>query len=194
MLRLLAFIVVIASVFIIVLLTALRLSKMLSHAKSSSFGRTNNINQRVKNVIVNVFAQNRVVKTRAGVFHALIFWGFIVMTLGALEIFTKEIIPIFDLTVLGDGYNGFIFLQEVFTLIVIAAVLVGLYRRLLIKPERLQSSLKGTIDGTIILVAILLHSIASLLAKAGEIAISELDPDWAFASNFLASTTTSRIA
>ncbi|MHA1912035.1 MAG: hypothetical protein ACTSYA_10095, partial [Candidatus Kariarchaeaceae archaeon] len=185
MLRLLAFLLVLALVSIIVLLTALRLVKMLSFAKSSSSGRNNNISQRTKNVIVNVLAQGRVVRTRAGLFHALIFWGFIVMTLGALETFTKEIFPFFDLSAWGDIYLGFIFVQEVFTLIVILAVLVGLYRRLIVKPVRLQSSLKGTIDGTIILVAILLHSIASLLAKAGEIAINDLDPEWAFASNFL---------
>ena len=46
---------------------------------------TQNIRERIKSVMVNVFGQKSVVKEKSGIGHFFIFWGFIILTFGTTE-------------------------------------------------------------------------------------------------------------
>jgi Fe-S oxidoreductase/nitrate reductase gamma subunit len=81
--------------------------------------------------------------------HGLIFFGFFVLLFGAIfdagEFHITE--PLFNWSFLrGNFYLGFSFLMEVFGLCVLIGILLALFRRYVLKPERL--GYKGKPDNT----------------------------------------------
>ena len=120
-------------------------------AKESRFGRPF---KRLLNTIQIAFLQKKLFKNRApGRMHALIFWGFLVLLLRAGQFFWIGFFPDqgapFDL--LETLYPVYSLIKDSFVFLVIGAVFYALYRRLVIRPERLN--LSG--EGILILVLIL---------------------------------------
>ena len=76
----------------------------------------------------------------AGVGHFVIFWGFIFITIGTLDHMLGQVIPGFGLErIVGRRLgSAFIFLQDVFGILVIGALAVAAVRRFILKPERLK--------------------------------------------------------
>jgi Fe-S oxidoreductase len=98
---------------------------------------------------------------KAGVFHMLIFVGFIVITLGSLE----HMIEVFHRGFTFEGLPGFpavALLQDVFHLLVLSAVGYFLIRRLSPKTTRLSSVPKHRRDGLIVLAFTGGHMLAGL--------------------------------
>lgn len=114
------------------------LVRMLKSGKPED--RFDSIHARIKSVLVYVGAQARVLAKPAGLGHFLIFWGFILITIGTAEHILGMIIPGFGLEkILGRQIAGaFSFLQDVFGILVIGAIIVALIRRFVFKPERLK--------------------------------------------------------
>ena len=103
--------------------------------------RTDNPWTRFRNVLVIGIAQSKILRDPfAGVLHASVFWGFIVITLGTVEILIRGVFPAFGFSLLLPAplYGLFLLSQELFAGLVLAAVAVLLYRRLVVKPKRLQ--------------------------------------------------------
>ena len=103
--------------------------------------RTDDPWTRLRNLIVIGIAQAKILRDPiAGALHAAVFWGFIVLTLGTVEILVHGVFPAFTFESLLPGplYGLFLLSQELFAGLVLAAVGVLLYRRLVVKPRRLQ--------------------------------------------------------
>lgn len=97
---------------------------------------------RVTTTCVNVLGQKSVFRDRKpGIMHATIFWGFIVITIGTVEQFVKTVYQSASFEFIGMiPYRVFIFLQDIFTLSVLLAVMYAFYRRFVLKPEHLGRS------------------------------------------------------
>lgn len=103
--------------------------------------RLADIPRRVWNLLSIGIAQTKILRDPvAGPVHALVFWGFLVLQLGALEIILGGLIPGFGFAAIlpPPVYWLFLLSQELTAGAVLAAVTFLLYRRLVVKPRRLQ--------------------------------------------------------
>ena len=109
---------------------------------------------RIKNVIVIGIAQKKIFRDPiAGPMHALIFWGFMVLTAGTVEILIEGVWPAFSFAMFLPKplYNAYATSQDVFAVLVIAAVGFALYRRMVVHPKRLEGDDLEHTDAIIIL-------------------------------------------
>ena len=103
--------------------------------------RLNDIPRRVWNLFMIGIAQTKILRDpSAGPVHALVFWGFLVLQVGALEIILHGLIPGFSYAGILPAPLHWLFLvsQELTAGAVLAAVAWLLYRRIVVKPKRLQ--------------------------------------------------------
>ena len=118
------------------------------------------------------FAQERMAgrerERSSGLMHFFIFWGFMVLALREIILFGEgfhvgfqEVLPLLgSASILAYLYT---FAYDLFEVIVVAMVAFALYRRLVIKPERLESSVEAYVILWMILGVVatdLLHSAA----------------------------------
>src|SRR6476646_1930809 len=80
--------------------------------------------------------------TAAGVAHALTFWGFLVVQIGALDLFLSGLWPGAHIPLIG-GTTWFMFVQDIFHFLVLVAVITFFYRRYFTQPERLNRDLQA---------------------------------------------------
>ncbi|HEU4631386.1 MAG TPA: hypothetical protein VFS08_16660, partial [Gemmatimonadaceae bacterium] len=119
--------------------------------------RTDGIPTRFRNLVTIGFLQSKILRDRvAGPLHAFVFWGFIVLAAGSLEILIQGVVP-------GFAYGSYLpapltalywLSQEAFALLVLAAVAVLLWRRIVVKPRRLQGDNVHSGDAIFILCMI----------------------------------------
>lgn len=136
---------------------------------------------RVKGIITEVIGQARVIAEPAGVAHLFIFWGFLILQLETLEYIIRGFIWGFHWsTYIGQGpYNFLLFLQDIFGFLVLAAVIVAVIRRYVIRPKHSIASA----DAAVILGLIAFLMISKFAAHGAEIAFLEpeflaWDPQW----------------
>ncbi len=131
--------------------------------------RTDHPLTRIRNVLAIGIAQKKILRDPvAGPMHALIFWGFMVLTAGTVEILIEGVVPSFSYRlVLPDLlYRGYAASQDVFAILVIAAVSFALYRRLVLHPARLEGDSLEHKDALIILSLIMGLMVTLLLTTA----------------------------
>ena len=198
-------------VFLFVLLAALgffaynaeRLVQYLRVAHDED--RSDNLWTRFRNVIVIGIAQSKILRDPlAGALHASVFWGFIVITLGTAEILVRGVFPAFGYSLLLPAplYGLFILSQELFAGLVLAAVAVLLYRRLVVKPKRLQGDKVHSGDAVFILSMIAALMVTLLVSAAFErvvepkhvMAVQPLSSVLAMAFGWVSPATASAIA
>jgi Fe-S oxidoreductase len=146
--------------------------------------RWNHVPTRVWRVVVYVFAQVRLLANDfwPGLMHATIFWGFVVLTVGTTEFFGKGVTESFFLPGLSDT-GLYLVVQDAFSVLVILAVGYALYRRLVVKPRRLNLST----EALVILLLILGLMVTDLVADAGRIRLAPAPSDhWQFAGGAIA--------
>ncbi len=142
-----------------------------------------NVPARLAGLVQYAFVQTKMFKDpRAGVMHAGIFWGFILLTIGTADIVTGGIIQ----TIAAVPFEGVLWaavsaMQNVVALIVLGAIAWAYVRRLITRPARLTFNrdallILGMIGGV---VATELVAQIFEVARYGEIA-------GAFVSNVLA--------
>ena len=147
-------------VFLFVLVAALgffsynaqRLTRYLSTGHDE--GRADHPWTRLRNVLVIGIGQSKILRDPfAGALHASVFWGFVVLTIGSAEILVQGVFPAFGFQRMLPAplYGLFLLSQELFAGLVLAAVSVLLYRRLVIKPKRLQGDNVHSGDAVFIL-------------------------------------------
>src|SRR5664280_3022837 len=137
---------------------------------------------RIKALIVNGFLQVKTWRDAyPGIMHGLIFFGFFVLLFGAIfdagEFHITE--PLFNWSFLrGNFYLGFSFLMEVFGLCVLVGILLALFRRYVLKPERLGYKGKpdNTADDAIALLLIAGIIITGFVIEALRIYVT--NPSW----------------
>jgi len=131
------FIVVLAAGFFS--LNVQRLVEFLRKGKAE--GRLDHPWRRAWNVLRIAIFQEKILRDPvAGPMHAGIFWGFLVLTAGTVELIVQGIVP-------GFSYAWFLphpvfvlysFSQDAFALLVLAAVGFAFFRRLVLHPKRLD--------------------------------------------------------
>jgi Fe-S oxidoreductase len=152
--------------------------------KGKAAARWDNVPARLRAVLIFVLGQLRLLRGDfwPGLMHATIFWGFLILTLGTLEFFGKGVSEAFSLPLLSNT-PGFLVVQDVFSLSVIAAVGYAAFRRLVTKPKRLTLS----VEGLLILVMIFGLMVADLVADATRMILAPGVTDhWSFAGSALA--------
>ncbi len=122
--------------------------------KEDRFGE---IGTRVGKVVSVAIGQTKILREPfAGILHALIFWGFLVLLAAVLESIGEGLIPGFSFSFLGPLYAPLIFFEDLFGAFVVLSVVVSLLRRFLAPPKRLQVSGHSKWDAILILGLILL--------------------------------------
>ena len=145
--------------------------------------RWDEVGQRFKGVLLHVLGQGRLLKEfRAGLMHATIFWGFVILTLGSIEFFGEGFTESFSLPLL-SGRSYYLFMQDLFSVAVIVAIGYAAFRRIVTKPKQLTLSS----EGLIILALIFGLMLSDLMADAARTRLAP-DPNdvWAFAASALA--------
>ncbi|MHB0948670.1 MAG: (Fe-S)-binding protein, partial [Gemmatimonadaceae bacterium] len=126
--------------------------------------------QRLWHVLTVGIAQSKILRDPvAGPMHALIFWGFVVITVGTVEILIQGVVPGFSYSraFLPHGPAALYELsQDVFALFVLGAVSVALYRRLVLHPRRLEGDGLEHTDAIFILSMIAGLMVTLLLSNA----------------------------
>ncbi len=109
--------------------------------------KVDRIRERVLTTIANVLGQKAVLqKPAAGIMHATIFWGFIVITTGTLEQFVTTLYQPAHFEFIGElPYKILVFMQDIFTLAVLLAVGYACYRRYVLRPQGLGKSRDASI-------------------------------------------------
>ncbi|PWU23379.1 MAG: hypothetical protein C5B48_08660 [Candidatus Rokuibacteriota bacterium] len=146
--------------------------------------RWDHLPSRFGKLLVYVLGQARLIGGDfwPGLMHATIFWGFIILTLGTLEFFGKGVTESFSLPFLSNT-AGYLILEDLFSVAVIAAVAYAVFRRLVTRPRRL--TLSG--EGLVILGLIFGLMITDLVADAGRILLAPAPTDhWQFAGSAIA--------
>jgi Fe-S oxidoreductase len=100
------------------------------------------IGARIATAIANVLGQKAVLKKNPiGIAHTMIFWGFLIITIGTLEQFVSTLYEPANFEFIGQtAYMGLMFLQDIFTAFVLFGVGYACYRRFIIRPEGVGKS------------------------------------------------------
>jgi Fe-S oxidoreductase len=119
--------------------------------------RIDRVFERLKFVLVYFFGQKKVAEKQIGksapsYHHLFIFWGFLIIQIGAVEMFVQGVWPRFTLgMVLGDAVYGVVrWVIDFSNLLVLVMIGYGFFRRTVIRPRHIPMSL----DAGIVLGAI----------------------------------------
>lgn len=125
--------------------------------------RTNQIKQRLKSMLILAVAQKRLVGRKqeraSGLMHAMIFWGFCVLLIHSLTLYGQGFVKGFHLPLLGQDFIlGYLYigLKDIMVGIVLLMVILAVYRRAVIKPERMHNTWEAYL--ILILIGILMIS------------------------------------
>lgn len=149
--------------------SARRLLSYLTIGKATD--RSDRVGDRIRKLMIVGFGQSKLLREPlAGVMHFVIFWGFVIVSIGTLEMILSGMIPGASLAFLGPLYGPLLFLEDLFAVLVIVAVALALWRRLVTKPKRLMSvethPRHGKIDALFILALILVLMVTLLFMYA----------------------------
>jgi Fe-S oxidoreductase len=131
--------------------------------------RADHPGQRAWNVLKVGIAQTKILREPvAGLMHATIFWGFMVLTAGTIELVIAGVLPTFSYARLLPAplYHGYELSQDAFAVLVLGAIAFAYFRRLVLRPRRLQGDKVEHLDAYIILGMIAALMLTYLLAGA----------------------------
>ncbi len=112
--------------------------------------RLDDLPGRLRAFFVYVLAQGRLLRwPYAGILHALIFWGFVVLLTAIMQGIVEALWQGFHFNQL-PGSGALAFLQDTFFFLVICGIAMALFNRLVINPARFRGSHRG--DAILILV------------------------------------------
>ncbi len=180
--QIIAFILLIVAA-IVFTVRSLKLYRYIKAAKP--IDRFDSPADRLKGVLIYAFGQKRLLKRAyGGSLHAMIFWGFCVLSIANLTLIVRGIagrdfnFPLLAHDqILGTPYNG---IKEIFIGLVIVGVLMAFWRRLVIRPRFPEPSA----DALLILSMILSLMLVELLFGAAELLHFQRDgieyASWAF--------------
>jgi Fe-S oxidoreductase len=139
--------------------------------------------ERLKSLLVYVGGQLKLFRVLVpGTAHFFIFWGFILLSLTILQAMLEGMLAFrgstFVLPFIGT-FGPLALLQDLFAVFVSVAVLVGLYTRIIVNPERYRGSHKS--QGVIVLLFIMTIMLSLLVMNSirlnlGEDALSSWRP------------------
>src|SRR5688572_1463761 len=165
-------------IFSLLLLTALgafgytvtRIMRVLLSAKK--IDRFDKIAERMQITLLVAFGQSKILrKPFAGLLHALVWWGFLVITIGTLEMMIDGVAGTDRiLSFLGPVYDVIIASGEIFAALILLSVVLFLGRRYITKPKRFiapEMKPSSKMDATVILLMISILMVSLLLMNLG---------------------------
>lgn len=159
---------------------AKNVSRLISWLKlGKEDNRFDNIGARIKQTLIVAIAQKKILRDKkAGPIHAGIFWGFLILLFSAANSVLTGfgIINIFNY--LGPIYSFITILTDVFIALIILAVSGAIYRRYVLKIERLPKDKDEKIEAFAILLTIFFIVTSLLFENAAMIAMGT-HPSWA---------------
>ena len=133
--------------------------------------------ERLKNVFKTAFIQPKMFRDFIpGLMHALIFWGFIIVTIGTVETIINGFIASFSFeSILPSSlFHGFLFSQDIANAWVAFAIVVAIYRRLAKSSARLNSLAQDSRkDAYVVLGWILVLVVTALLVMGAKARVGE---------------------
>ena len=109
--------------------------------------RANHVIERLKAMMILAMGQKRLVgrskERSSGVMHALIFWGFCVLLIRSLTLYGEGFVEGYQLPFLGEDHVlGYLYiaLKDIMEGIVLMMVIYAIFRRAILKPERLHNT------------------------------------------------------
>lgn len=161
-----------------------RLIMMLRIGKPE--GRFGNPVERLKRTLIVAIGQSKLLREpAAGLMHALIFWGFLVLLTSVLESIGEGLIHGFSLRFLGPFYPVIAFSGDLFGGFVILAVFYALYRRMILRPKRLEVGRHGKLDALFILITIFFIMVSMFGQNAGRMVLEGSGSEGRFLSGSL---------
>src|SRR5690348_12405423 len=149
---------------------ALNVQRLASYMRiAGPDDRTNDPFVRLANVVKIGVAQTKIFRDPvAGAMHATIFWGFMVLTAGTVEILIQGVFSRFsyELMLPKPIYMLYSMSQDGFALLVLGAIGFAFFRRLVLHPKRLEGDKLEHTDALIILSMIGGLMLTLLLANA----------------------------
>ena len=143
-----------------------RIRVLLAGRPDNRFTR---IGERIWRTLEYAFAQKRMFRDfYAGVFHILIFSGFLVLTVRTIALVVEGLVPGFVLMP-GAAGNTYTLVKDIFEVLTLLGVGMAVFRRAFARPRRLDL----TTDAWIILFLIAFLMVTDLVAEAARTA---LDP------------------
>ena len=126
--------------------------------------RFNSWQQRMKEFLTDWLGQRKVVEDKlAGYAHALIFWGFLLLISDVLDLGSGGLFSDFlDKIYLANIWN---LLVDIGYMMAFVGITVALYRRLIVRPEKLKGA---SMEGVFILIAIMGIILTAFIVEAGE--------------------------
>jgi len=128
--------------------------------------RFNHIKERLLNVVILAIGQKRLVGRKkewiAGIMHAFIFWGFCILLIRSLSLYGEGFVKGFQLPIFGnDSIIGYLYvsLKDIMEGIVLLMAAFAIFRRAVLKPERMHN----TWEAYFVLVMIVVLMISDLL-------------------------------
>ncbi|MBN2804814.1 MAG: 4Fe-4S dicluster domain-containing protein [Deltaproteobacteria bacterium] len=110
--------------------------------------------KRFLNLIKLALFQRKLVRYRfSGLIHIIIFWGFLILLLNTLTLWTRFFIKGFYF-ISPESYAGlsYLFLKDIFSTLVLTGASFILFYRLLFKPKRMKNNFEAYLILTIIIV------------------------------------------
>ncbi|MFZ5642009.1 MAG: heterodisulfide reductase-related iron-sulfur binding cluster [Bacillota bacterium] len=127
--------------------------------------RMDNLGRRVLEFIVLVLGQKKILKEKFGIVHFVIFWGFIVISLGTLQFIGEGLREGFKIPLLGSS-PYFYLIKDIMSILVLVAVGAAAFRRFVIRPQRLEANLDSAVILLMIAGLIITELIAGGLGQA----------------------------
>ncbi|HHT9124258.1 MAG TPA: (Fe-S)-binding protein [Candidatus Brocadiia bacterium] len=128
--------------------------------------RFDHIGKRLKAVLLFAFGQRRLLYDMApGIMHAMIFWGFLVISIANITNVCRGFYPDFAFPFM-DRTPGLVyaFVLDIFEALVIVGLCIASYRRYIIKPDKLSLN----IDGTVCLLLIFILMVTDFALRVTE--------------------------
>jgi Fe-S oxidoreductase len=127
--------------------------------------RVDHVGRRTGGFLALVFGQRRVLREPMGVVHFFIFWGFIVIAVGTLQIIGEGLSAGFSLPLLGEN-RWFYLLKDILSLLVLIGVMIAAYVRFVVRPARLKANLESAVILALIFALVLTEFLYSGLSNA----------------------------
>jgi len=152
--------------------TAVRQRLQFLRAGASDTTRTDRRGERFMSFLKNVLGQRKVIAEPSGIGHFFIFWGFIFIVFGDMDFL------VFHLTAWHLPWattKPYLFIEELFSLAVIVAIIIGVIRRYVLRPMRLEVNL----EAGLILAAIATLILSYWVTTGVDMTMAHQQPGWA---------------
>ncbi|MFZ3089200.1 MAG: heterodisulfide reductase-related iron-sulfur binding cluster [Nitrospirota bacterium] len=129
------------------------------------------IGRRIRDLFIYTIGHKKTISDKyAGFMHLLIFFGFLTLFIGTVIVWIEHRTPLHFFY--GNFYLIFSLIMDIAGLLLIAGILMALYRRFVIKPERIKTNR----EDIIILLTLLIIAITGFFIEGARIAANNFPP------------------